>query len=82
VRTGAHIDVSWMRSKFLAGLSDALRQLLDTARIRHIPPRRAVIIKGEQPDHLLLLKTARTRAFTLTESGSERHRQAKWETQE
>jgi len=72
VRTRDDIDVSWMRSKFLAGLSDAaLRQLLDTARVRHVPPRRDVIIKGEQPDHLLLLKTGRTRAYTLTESGSE-----------
>jgi len=72
MRTGGKRDVSWMRSKLLAGLSDeALRQLLDTARVRHIAPRKNVIIRGEQPDHLLLLKTGRTRAYTLTESGSE-----------
>jgi len=72
VRTGDASDASWMRSRFLTGLGDAaLRHLFDTARVRHIAPKKDVIIKGERPDHLLLLRTGRTRAHTLTESGSE-----------
>lgn len=65
-------DSAWTRSKLLAGLSDAaLRQLLDTARTNHIPPKTHVIVKGEQPDHLFLLKAGRTRCYILSEDGRE-----------
>ena len=70
--TGESGDVSWMRSKFLAGLSDAaMRDLLDTASLRHIEPKKDVIVKGEHPDHLFLLKTGRMRSYILSEDGSE-----------
>ena len=72
VRIGDNGDVSWMRSKLLAGLSDpALRQLLDSASLRHIGPKQNVIVKGEHPDHLFLLKTGRMRSYILSEDGSE-----------
>jgi CRP-like cAMP-binding protein len=72
VRTGNNGDVSWMRSKFLAGLSDAaMRDLLDTASLRQIGPKKDVIVKGEHPDHLFLLKTGRMRSYILSEDGSE-----------
>lgn len=65
-------SVSWVRSKFLAGLSDtAVRQLLDTARIRHSGPEKNVIVKGEQPNYVFLLKAGRARSYILTEGGDE-----------
>lgn len=72
MRAGGKSDISWMKSKFLAGLSDAaLRQLLDSARLRHIAPKKAVVVKGEHPDHIFLLKTGRMRSYILAEDGSE-----------
>lgn len=71
MRTG-NSDTSWVRSKFLAGLSDAaLRQLLDTARVRHFSQKENVIDRGGEPDHLFLLKAGRTRSYILTEDGRE-----------
>jgi CRP-like cAMP-binding protein len=71
-RTGDNGDVSWMRSKFLAGLSDAaMRDLLETASLRHIGPKKDVIVKGEHPDLLFLLKAGRMRSYILSEDGSE-----------
>lgn len=65
-------DISWVRSKFLAGLTDRTRwQLLNRARLRHIPPKKNVIVKGEHPDHIFLLKTGRMRSYILTEDGRE-----------
>lgn len=65
-------ETSWVRSKFLAGLSDAaVRQLLDSARLRHIAPKKPVIVRGEHPNHMFLLKRGRTRSYVLTEDGSE-----------
>jgi CRP-like cAMP-binding protein len=72
VRTGDDNDHAWVRSKFLAGLSDtALRQLLDAARLRHISPKKDVLVRGEPPDHLYLLKKGRARSYILTEEGGE-----------
>lgn len=72
VRAGDKRDISWMRSKFLAGLSDATRrQLLNRARVRHIAPKKDVIGKGEHPDHILLLKAGRMRSYIPTEDGRE-----------
>lgn len=65
-------DVSWVRSKFLAGLSDAaLRHLLDAAHLRHIPAGKDVIVRGEQPDHLFLLKSGRARSYIRGEDKRE-----------
>ena len=65
-------DVSWVRSKFLAGLSDAaLRRLLDTAHLRHIPAGEDVIVSGGQPDHLFLLKNGRARSYIRSEDERE-----------
>jgi CRP-like cAMP-binding protein len=72
VRAGENSDISWTKSKFLAGLSDAaVRQLLDSARVRHMAPKKDVIVKGEPPDHIFLLKIGRTRSYILAEDGSE-----------
>lgn len=72
VRTGHNGDVAWMRSKFLAGLSDgAVRALLDTASPRHIAAKKNLIVRGEHPDHLVLLKTGRARSYILSEDGCE-----------
>jgi CRP/FNR family transcriptional regulator len=61
-----------MRSKFLAGLSDAaLQALFDAARPRHIPAKKDLIIKGGHPEYLFLLKTGRARSYILNEDGSE-----------
>lgn len=68
----ANSDSLWVRSKFLAGLSDAaLRQLLDSARLRHFAPKENVIVRGGEPDQLFLLKAGRTRSYILTEDGHE-----------
>lgn len=72
VRIGDDNDHSWVRSKFLAGLSDAaLRQLLDAGRLRHIGPKKDIIVRGENADHLFLLKKGRARSYVLTEDGGE-----------
>ena len=72
MRTIGEGSVAWVRSKFLAGLSDlVVRQLLDTARIRHFAPKSNVIVKGGQPDNLFLIKTGRARSYFVTEDGSE-----------
>ena len=64
--------ISWVKSKFLAGLTDAaVRQLLDTARLRHIAPNKDFIVQGEHPDRMFLLKIGRTRSYILAEDGSE-----------
>jgi CRP-like cAMP-binding protein len=65
-------DLSWMKSKFLAGLSDAaVRQLFDTAHMRHTGAKKDVIVRGGKPDHLFLLKTGRARSYILTKDGRE-----------
>jgi CRP-like cAMP-binding protein len=72
MRASDNSDISWVKSKFLAGLSDAaVRQLLDTARLRHIAPNKHVIVQGDHPDHMFLLKTGRTRSYIVAEDGSE-----------
>jgi CRP-like cAMP-binding protein len=63
-------DVSWLRSKLLACLSDtATRELLDAARLCHFSPKNQIIAAGEEPNHLFLLKTGRARCYVLTEDG-------------
>ena len=65
-------SVAWVRSKFLAGLGDAVvRQLLDTALIRHFAPKEDVIVRGGQPDYLFLIKTGRARSYVVTEDGNQ-----------
>lgn len=72
MRNGDHSDHSWVKSKLFAGLSDlALRQVLDTAHTRHVAPKKNVIVRGEHPNHLFLLKKGRARSFILTETGCE-----------
>jgi len=72
VRTIDESGLAWVRSKFLAGLSDTVvRELLDTARIRHIAPKEDVIVRGGPPDYLFLVKTGRAKSYILTEDGSE-----------
>ena len=72
MRAGDNSDVSWVKSKFLAGLTDAaVRQLLDSARLRHIDAKQSVIVKGDPPDHIFLLKIGRMRSYILAEDGSE-----------
>jgi CRP-like cAMP-binding protein len=72
MRPGDDSNISWVKSKFLAGLSDAaVRQLLDTARLRHIAPNKDVVVLGGHPDHMFLLKVGRTRSYIVTEDGSE-----------
>lgn len=64
--------VGALNSELLAGLTDsALRQILAEARIRHIAAKRKVIVQGEQPDNLLLLRKGRARSYLLTKSGRE-----------
>jgi len=61
-----------MRSKLFADLDNtALRQVLNAAQVRHFAPKTNVIVAGGRPNHLFLLKRGRTRAYILTESGSE-----------
>jgi CRP/FNR family transcriptional regulator len=65
-------DSLWTRSKLLAGLSDAaLKQLFDASQACNIAAQKHVIVKGEQPDRLFLLKTGRARCYILTEDGRE-----------
>jgi CRP/FNR family transcriptional regulator, nitrogen oxide reductase regulator len=65
-------NVPWVRSKFLACLSDtALRELLDSAQICHFAAKKQVTLSGGQPEHLFLLKTGRARCYILTEDGHE-----------
>jgi CRP/FNR family transcriptional regulator, nitrogen oxide reductase regulator len=72
MRAGGNSHISWTKSKFLAGLSDAaLRQLLDAARLRHIVPNKHLIVQGEHPDHIFLLKIGRTRSYIVAEDGRE-----------
>lgn len=72
MRSGDNSDISWMKSRFLAGLSDAaVGQLLDSARLRHIAAKKAVIVRGEHPNHIFLLKTGRMRSYIVAEDGSE-----------
>jgi CRP-like cAMP-binding protein len=61
-----------MKSKLFAGLDNtALRQVLNAAKVRHFAPKTNVIVAGTQANHLFLLERGRTRAYILTESGSE-----------
>jgi len=70
MRAADNSDIAWVRSKFLAGLSDAVvRQLLDTARLCHIAPNKNVIVQGEHPDLMFLLKAGRMRSYILAEDG-------------
>src|SRR6478672_2523347 len=70
MRAGDNSYISWVRSTFLAGLSDAaVQQLLDTARLRHIAPNKNVIVQGEHPDLMFLLKAGRMRSYILAEDG-------------
>jgi CRP-like cAMP-binding protein len=63
---------SLMKSRLFADLDDtALRQILNVAQVRRFAPNMNVIVTGGQPEHLFLLKSGRTRAYFLTESGSE-----------
>ena len=72
MRAGDDSHISWVKSKLLAGLSDAaVQQLLDTARLRHIAPNKHVIVQGDHPDHMFLLKIGRTRSYIVAEDGSE-----------
>jgi CRP-like cAMP-binding protein len=72
VITADDSDLSWVRSKFLVGLSDeALRQLLDTAQMRHIAAGKDVIVSGDPPDHLFLLKTGQAQSYIRTEDSRE-----------
>jgi len=72
VTTADDSDLSWVRSQFLAGLSDeALRQLLDKAHLRHIAAKKDVIVRGGQADHLFLLKAGQARSYVRTEDGRE-----------
>jgi len=72
VKAGANSDISWTKSKFLAGLTDAaVRQLLDSARVCHFGQKKNVIVKGEHPDRLFLVKSGRLRCYILAEDGSE-----------
>ena len=72
MRVDDNSDISWLKSKFLAGLNDAVvRQLLDDALVRHIAPKKDIIVKGEHPDHIFLLKIGRMRSYIVTEDGSE-----------
>jgi len=72
VRNGDISDHSWVKSKLLAGLSDmALRQVLDTAHTRQVAPKKNVIVRGEHPNYLFLLKKGRARSYILTETGCE-----------
>lgn len=72
VPTADDSDLLWVRSKFLAGLSDAaLRRLIDTAHVRHFSAKKDVIVSGGQPNHLFLLRTGRARFYIRTEDGRE-----------
>jgi CRP-like cAMP-binding protein len=72
MKTGDESGLAWVKSKFLAGLSDAaMRQLLDTSQIRHIAPKQDVIVRGGEPDYLFLVKTGQARSYIVTEDGAE-----------
>lgn len=61
-----------LKSKLFEGLDEtALKQVFDAAQARHFAPKKNVIVKGERPDFLYLLKKGRTRCYILTESGHE-----------
>jgi CRP-like cAMP-binding protein len=70
--TSSTLGASPVKSKLLAGLDDvALRHVLSKAQIRRIPPKKDVIIGGERPKHLFLLRTGRAKFYCVTESGAE-----------
>lgn len=72
MRAGYDDGISWMKSQFLAGLTDAaVQQLFKSARLRHIEAKKKLIIKGEPADYLFVLKIGRMRSYILTEDGSE-----------
>ena len=72
MRNGDSGDISWLRSKFLAGLSDpARRQLISTAKPCDIAPKEHLIVSGGKPNRLFLLKTGRARCYILSEDGRE-----------
>lgn len=61
-----------VQSELFVGLDDtALRQILDTAKVRHIGPKKDVTVIGEQPGHLFLLQAGQARFYKLMASGSE-----------
>jgi len=61
-----------MQSKLFAGLDDtALKEIFDAGRLRHVAPKRNVIVPGGKPDHLFLLQSGRVRSYILSEAGSE-----------
>ena len=60
------------KSKLFAGLDEtALKEVFEARRLRHTGPKTNVIVAGERPDHLFLLRRGRVRSYILTESGSE-----------
>jgi CRP/FNR family transcriptional regulator, nitrogen oxide reductase regulator len=72
IKVADEIHARAVNSGLLAGLNEStLRQVLDAARVRHIPAKKKVIVQGEQPDQLLLLQKGRARSYLLTKSGSE-----------
>jgi len=60
------------KSELFAGFVDtALKEVFAAARLRHVAPKTNLIVTGEKPDQLFLLKSGRARSYILTESGSE-----------
>jgi CRP/FNR family transcriptional regulator, nitrogen oxide reductase regulator len=61
-----------VKSKLLASLDDdALRHILGAAQVRQIAANKNVIVSGESPNHLYLLRAGRVKFYNLTESGTE-----------
>jgi CRP/FNR family transcriptional regulator, cyclic AMP receptor protein len=61
-----------INSELFAGLDEtALREVFEAGRLRHFAPKTNVIVAGERPDLLFLLRRGRARSYILTESGSE-----------
>jgi len=61
-----------VKGKLFAGLDDAaLREIYKAAQVRSFAAQEVITVKGDRPDHLLLLLSGRAQAYTLTEAGSE-----------
>jgi CRP-like cAMP-binding protein len=72
MRTANEFQFCRTNSNLFAGLDGtALQQIFGAAHLRHFAPKMNIILKGQRPDHLLLMKRGRARSYILTESGME-----------
>lgn len=60
------------KSELFRGFGDTdLKEIFAAGRLRHMAPKTNLMVTGEKPNQLFLLRKGRVRSYILTESGSE-----------